>query len=317
MFDRRAIVIGSAGALAASAAASVLPSTAATAPIRMELREDGLVGRFHATTGSRSRPAVIMLNGSDGGIPSSVDADDLAKSGYPTLALAYFKDWRGQPEGVPPSLNEIPLEYFFRAIEWLKRRPEVDARRIVLMGQSRGGELALLLASHRADVAGVIAFSPSSRVWGGLPPYGAPPAPTRPAWTLDGDPVPFQDAVGQPGVPMRKWFDHAKPVESARISVERIRGPVLLVSSSADTVWPSDVYSDEIAAKLATRPRGAAVTNLRFEDAGHLLMGTGPGVTKMDIPGTKFSFDFGGTPEGTARARAEAWAASKRLLASF
>lgn len=296
MLNRRLVLIGA----AASAAGAALAQFPRVAIERTEVREDGFVGSFHFAHAARNRTTVIMLNGSDGGLPSVKDANDLALSGYPTLALAYFKDWRGEPTGLPASLNEIPLEYFFRAIDWLKRQPQVDPARIVLMGQSRGGELVLLLASLRPDVAGVVAFSPSSRVWGGIPPYGSPPGPTRPAWTLAGKPVAFQDTAFDPSAPMRQWFVRAKPVEAARIPVERIHGSVLLVSSRADTVWPATTYADEAAARLAKQPDGRRVENLQFTDAGHLLMGTGPGITKFEIPGSNFTFDFGGTAQGTA-----------------
>ena len=277
---------------------------------RLEVREDGLVARFHAADGTRDRPAVVMLNGSDGGLPSAADADDLAADGFPTLSLAYFKNWSGQPDGVPASLNEIPLEYLFRALDWLAQRPQADRRRIVVMGQSRGAELALLLGTLRPELAGVIAYSPSAWVWGGLPDRPGVPQ-TRAAWTLGGKPVPFRDSGADPAVPMREWFRRAAPVPAARIPVERIRGRVLLVSGLDDRVWPSDAFADEVAARLPAK----RVRSLKFPDAGHLLMGTGPGITRLEFPGG--SFDFGGTTAGTARARADAWAASKALLASL
>jgi uncharacterized protein len=289
-----------------------------TAPVEhQDIRQDGIVASFHYAPGVKGRTAVILVGGSEGGLPPAQDADDLARSGYPTLALAYFQGWRGRGEGLPATLNAIPLEYFFRAIDWLKRQPQVAPDRIVLMGQSRGGELVLLLGSLRPDIAGVIAFSPSDRVWAGLPVFGAPPAAPRPAWTLAGRPVPFQSPVPQPAGAMRETFLHAQPVEAARIPVERIRGPVLLVSSKADALWPSTRFADEAAATLAHRRGKARVQNLQFDDAAHLLMGTGPGMTKLQFPGTRFTLDFGGTPEGTARARAAAWDAAKRFLAKL
>lgn len=293
-------------AIAAARVAAAAPATR-----RWDVRDDGLVARFHAPDDARARPAVMMLNGSEGGLPSAADADDLAAAGFPTLSLAYFKDWRGQPDGLPASLNELPLEYLFRGLDWLERRPEVDRRRIVVMGQSRGAELALLLGTLRPKLAGVIAYAPSAWVWGGVPDRPGAPQ-TRAAWTLDGRPLPFRDSGADPSVPMRDWFLRAAPKDAARIRAERIRGRVLLVSGLDDKVWPSDVFADEVAARL---PAGR-VTSLKFADAGHLLMGTGPGMTRLTFPGGG-SFDFGGTAEATARARADGWAASKALLYSL
>lgn len=293
-------------AIAAARVAATVPAIR-----RLDVREDDLVARFHATDGMPARPAVVMLNGSDGGLPSAADADDLAAAGFPTLSLAYFKDWRGQPDGLPATLNEIPLEYLFRGLDWLERRPEVNRGKIVVMGQSRGAELALLIGTLRPKLAGVIAYSPSAWIWGGVPDRPGAPQ-TRAAWTLDGRPLPFRDSGADPAVPMREWFFRAAPLDAARIRAERIRGRVLLVSGLDDRVWPSDVFADQIAARL---PAGR-VTSLKFANAGHLLMGTGPGITKLNFPGGG-SFDFGGTAEATTRARADAWAASKALLYSL
>lgn len=116
---------------------------------------------------------------------------------------------------------------------------------------------------------------------------------------------------------MLEWFERVLPVEAARIRVERINGPVLLVSSRADKIWPAASYADEIAKRLAERGSVYTVQNLQFDDASHLLMGTGPGITKFDIPGTTRSVDFGGTTEGNTRARSEAWAATKQFLAAI
>ncbi|WP_260597575.1 acyl-CoA thioester hydrolase/BAAT C-terminal domain-containing protein [Sphingomonas endolithica] len=321
MLDRRRFLkAGFAAATVGAITGMPMPSFAQQAVIRSDVREAGLVGRLHALPDAQRRTTVIMLNGSDGGLPSARDADDLAQAGYPVLALAYFKDWRAQPEGVPASLEQIPLEYFFGAIDWLKRRPEVDPTRIVVMGLSRGGELALLLGSLRPDLAGVIAYSPSDWVWGGIPAASAPRvanAPVKPAWTLGGRPLAFRQMSFTPGTSMREAFLRAPASEPARIPVERIRGAVLLQSSTADALWPSDVYADEAAARLGKRSGRATMQNLHYADASHLLMGTGPAMTKLQIPGTTFSIDFGGTAEGTIKARAEAWAASKRFLAAL
>ena len=290
---------------------AVLVATAAPAADvqTVPVRQNGIVGELHYVPDAHRRTAVIMLNGSDGGIPSATDADDLARSGYTVLSLAYFRNWSGQPDGVPAALREIPLEYFYRAIDWLKALPQVDPHRIVLMGQSRGAELALLIGSRRPDIAGVIAFSPSSYVWHAVGVSGVP------AWTSNGDPVPYRASAADMTLSPYALFAKAPPMAAARIPVENIRGPVLLLSSRTDGVWPASTYADEIDAALTRR--GRRVQNVQFDDASHLLMGTGPGMTRFQIPGTTMTFDFGGTPEGNTRARAEAWASAKRYLADL
>ena len=93
----------------------------------------------------------------------------LAARGYPSLALAYFK-----APGLPQTLRDIPLEYFTSALEVLRAQPGVDPDHVLVAGDSRGGEAALLLGAHFPQlVNGVIAGVPSSVVH----PGGADPRP--------------------------------------------------------------------------------------------------------------------------------------------
>lgn len=280
------------------------------------VRADGIVGQFHPGWSRRRSTAVVMLNGSDGGIPDPAYASDLAAAGHPTLALAYIQDAAGQPEGVP-STAPLPLETVFRAIDWMKRRRGVRPNRVVLMGVSRGAELALLVASKRADVAAVVAFSPGAHAWGAPKNLHRGVAFDRSMWSLGGVPVPARMNRPDFGAPVRQWFARGTPVEGAVIRVEDIAGPILLVSSRSDGLWPAAEYADEIAARLRDNGFRHRVVNQQFDDASHLLMGPGPALTKLAVPGTDYVIDFGGSPEGTLRARDAAWATAKAFLKSL
>jgi pimeloyl-ACP methyl ester carboxylesterase len=103
------------------------------------------------------RPAVLVFSGSGGGLTTSFAAALLAAHGYPTLALAYFK-----VPGLPRTLHDIPLEYFTSALERLRAQPGVDPRHVLVAGDSRGGEAALLLGAHFPRlVNGVVAGVPA------------------------------------------------------------------------------------------------------------------------------------------------------------
>lgn len=281
-----------------------------------DIREAGLVGRFYTAQGTKHHTAVLMLGGSNGGYPYDKAAQSLADAGYPVFALAYFRSFMtGQPAGLPKYLANIPLEYFFHAIDWMKKRPEVNPDKIVLMGESRGGELVLLLASLRPDVAGVIAYSPSNYVWSGLDPTYR-----KPAWTLRGKAVPyltlrnfsFKHAVAS----FEGAIAEATPAQraAAAIPVENIHGPVLLISSKSDNLWPASGMSDAVAARLEAHGFRYRAENLQFRDASHLLMGYGPGITRLGLPFMD-SFYFGGSPEGTRIARDAGWAKANAFLA--
>jgi len=121
------------------------------------------------------------------------------------LALAYFS-----APGLPAELKNIPLEYFRRGLEWLRAQPQAHGRRVVVAGDSRGGEAALLIgATYPHLVGGVIALVPSDRV------VPSPSDPLADAWTLNG-----------------------RPIDPQPIAIEKIAGPVFAVGAFRTSSGP-------------------------------------------------------------------------------
>jgi dienelactone hydrolase len=271
---------------------------AVAADVAMTLvHERGFVGVFYQPRGEGKHPAVIVLSGSGGGVPPAASyPGGLASRGYAVLALAYFG-----VEGLPRSLHNIPLEYFGQALEWLSAQSSVDADRIGLLGVSRGGELALLLASMFPKIRTVVAYVPSNVVWG-----GCCDSRDEASWTIGGKPIPW-------ATPRRG--NDLFTMERATIPVERIRGAVLVISGRRDQVWRSTEMADRVIARLRRNQFRYPYEHLAYEDAGH---GIGrPYTSTMDInhvthPLTGREISLGGTPSGTAKAREDSW---RRTLA--
>ena len=267
--------------------------------VERELRpaSHGLYGNLYLPRNTTARrPGVLVFGGSDGGLSTSFAAALLAAHGYPSLALAYFK-----APALPKTLNNLPLEYFSKALGVLRVQPGVDPRHMLVMGVSRGGEAALLLGAYFPRlVNGVIAGAPSSMVNPGWPDT------SQPAWTLGGRPLPAvsPSEFGQPNPP-------GKP--RAVIPVERIRGPILLTCGELDLVWPSCAYTDAITARLSARQFAYPVTALRYPDAGHLVGGLTAYFGSMTDDALT---SYGGTVAGTQAAQADAHAKLLALLAS-
>jgi len=261
------------------------------------VRDNGLVGSFYEPAGPGRHPAFLVLGGSGGGIPPPLGpAGGLASHGYSVLALAYF----GAP-GLPRTLSNIPLEYFATALQWMSAQPSVDPSRVGVLGLSRGAELALLLGTIHRDVDAVVAYMPSNVIVRGCCDAGTPVA-----WTLGGRAVaPAQSA------PMRRSMTMDRP----EIPVERINGAVLLISGRDDEVWASTEMADAIMARLRQHRFAHPFVHLAYDHAGH---GIGrPFTSTMELnsrrhPLTGRLVRMGGTPSGTARARADSW---RRLLA--
>ena len=262
------------------------------------IRSGGVVGTFYEPPGASPHPAIIVLGGSEGGIPSaSGHAGGLASRGYAALALGYFG-----VEGLPNMLENVPLEYFGKAAEWLSAQPSVDPNRIGVVGASRGAELALLLGSIYPRLRVVVAYMPSHVVRGGC----CVPGSWFYAWTVGGRPVATMPRPGR-GNPLE--------AQRAEIPVERINGPILLISGKDDGVWPSADSAAKIVTRLQHHHFAFPYESLTYDHAGHSIIR--PYTATMNLNGSRDPrsgqvLHRGGTPSGTAKAREDSW---QRMLA--
>lgn len=294
------------------AAASVTVERRFVAPgvAREEVREGGLVGTFFQPVGAGAHRAVLALGGSGGGLREH-QAALLASHGIAALALAYFGY-----EGLPARLASIPLEYFETALEWLAARLDVRADHIAVLGISRGAELALLLGATYPRVSSVVAYSPSAVVWGAT-------GMDAPAWTLRGEPVPRRrdrstpeqaaEIFGKQPIVCAPWYsltlDGASADDAATIPVERIGGPVLLLSGEDDAMWPSVRMGEMVMERLRAHDHPYPDRHLRYPGAGHLLSFPylPPSVRPARHSAIGLPFAYGGNPRDQARANADSW----------
>ena len=289
-----------------------------------QIRDGVLVGSLHAPAGAGPAPGVLVLGGSEGGAHDR-DARLLAAEGFTVLALAYF----GGP-GLPPGLVDIPVEYFSRGLDLLADQPGTDGRSGVV-GGSRGGEAALLTACHDPRVAAVVSVVGSGLLTQGIDVRRGSlldilAAPTS-SWTVRGRPLPYLPHVV--GDELRRLVEQRRPVplslafppppsapaelDRVSIPVERIRGPVLLLSAQDDRNWPSAAYSQVAADRLAGHPH--LVEHRVLAGAGHGIAGApGAPFTTTLSPGPGVTFELGGTAAVNTRARAECWAATTSFL---
>jgi len=280
------------------------------------LSQEGLRGRLFLPADDGPHPAMIVLSGSSGGMDLP-KAALLASQGYAALALGYFN-----LEGLPPTLDAIPLEYFAKAIAWLKRQSEVQEDFLGITGISRGGELSLLLGATFPEVNAVVAYVPSGVLHSGLK-WSKDRGP-GPAWTYKGEALPWlqQDnrctdngAVDWQAtpVPLRPIFESslrdAAAVSRATIPVERIGGPVLLISGRDDQIWPSTVFSEMVVARLQKHGHPYAVEHLAYEGAGHMIFPPFAPTTRRNSAHAvlKTNYLFGGSAEADAAACIDSW----------
>jgi dienelactone hydrolase len=293
--------------------AEVQPSVWQTAaPSHAPIRDGGIVGTLSVPAPGGRHPAVIVVGGSEGGVEWSAPwGEPLSVRGFVVLALAYFAS-----DTLPERLQDIPLEYFKRAIDRLRAHPSVDPARIAIIGFSKGAEAALLVAATYPEIKAVVVSAPSHVAWPGIT---GDPTRTRPSWTLAGRPLPFLTYdLTQPFTTMLDAYSRSlrKTVEAdaAAIPVERIGGPVLLFSGTDDRVWPSTTMADLIVERLARSRFPHAYEHTRYEGAGHPVLGAPPVTPVAAAVPAGALVRLGGTSEINAKAREESWSRTLAFL---
>ena len=294
--------------------ASIERSFASDGVQTSDVRCDGLVGKLFAPKDAGNYPAVLIVGGSSGGLYWSQEmAGLLASHGYVAFALAYFG-----VEGLPKTLDRIPLEYFGKALAWLSDQPQVIANRIGVVGHSRGGELALLLGASYPQIHAVVAYAPSGVLWGAYPSTG------NAAWTQGGKEMPFassplheqwDEALAQGRVRPGSFDWYFVPLqdkelaERVTIAVERINGPVMLISGKDDKLWPSAELAEFAVRRFKSKGLGNAVQHFTYAGAGH-----GFGWPNVPTTVTRYKhsvsgedIELGGSPKEMAHARQDSW----------
>jgi hypothetical protein len=289
------------------ASVSRTATAASTQVVGHPVRDDGLVATWFAPVDTRPGPALLVLGGSEGGKETGERmAHSLHAEGYATLALAYFGD-----EGLPQQLQNVPLEYFVRALDWLARQPGVDAARIGVIGGSKGAEAALLLASRDARVRAVIASTPTDHAWQSVDWNGWS---DTPSWTEHGEPVPYlRYAPFDMQAGLREMYDRsvAEAARAARdetrIPIERANAALLLIAGEDDGLWGAVEASNRIATSLAAAGYPHEVALLRYAGAGHVVF-IGRSIADGDPLLQRFAaMGMGGTLAGTQAAINDSW----------
>lgn len=267
---------------------------------RIPIRADGLVGTLFQTDSTNT--AIICLGGSSGGLHEE-RAKELATHGFTTLALAYFA-----AENLPTTLNQIPLEYFERAIQRVLAQPGIE--KVALWGGSRGAELALLLGTlFPSLISAIAAHVPSNVVFGAFNPDDSP------AWIYQGEPVsptaPFkytQEAAGkceETAISITTCFLKAMQdkdaYQAAQIPVEKLECPLLLISAEDDQMWPSQLFAKQIEERLVRFQSPIHCSHLAYANVGHA-----PSKGEVGLhPILQRWFAFGGEPEENQKAAYE------------
>ena len=272
------------------------------------VEKDGFFGElFLPSTDKYPGKALICFSGSDGGIElAKVLAEAFRAQGLTTLALAYVLE-----EGLPKQFSRVPVDCLEAAT---KRLHDMGYEKIGLWGISKGAELALLAGSLLPGlVNAVIAVSPMNTVCQGFVKEKGIAFIPGSSWSFHGEDIPYTSYVTEKfplGQILRKSIQIRdvtmtdlylplvqNPNPDAVIKAEKITGPVLLISSKMDNMWPSEAAAKQIMKRLQEHDFPYEYQHLSYEYGGHMFVPMEFGQTKM------FKGDRGKNKEPGLKAR--------------
>lgn len=240
------------------------------------VEQNGFEGELFIGNGSKNI-VMIVMSGANGGMKlTKGEALFYHNNGIPALALALFKT-----KQTCEFLDRVPVEYVENAINWLK---EQGYQRIGIDGMSKGSEMALLAASIFPEISCVIARVPSYFVSEGLSGKGKKKGPSGTScWSYQGKEIPYAP-YNKRTFDLLKMFIEEKELHIIRfnrdknitpetiIPVEKIKAPILLLSSKRDEVWPSYESSLYIENRLREKGFTYPVKHIAYEDMSHAMI---------------------------------------------
>jgi dienelactone hydrolase len=159
-------------------AASWKPPTYANADAFTETRitvgTPALPGTLTVPRNAKNYPAVVLVHGSG---PNDEDETIGANKPFKDLAwglasrgvavLRYDKRTRVDPAGVRTQKEEVD-DAAHAAVALLQKQPDVDPKRIVVLGHSQGAQLGPRIAKNDPAIKGLVLLAAPTRSWGDL-----------------------------------------------------------------------------------------------------------------------------------------------------
>ncbi len=253
---------------------------------------DGFFGElFSPVEDKYPGKALICFSGSDGGIAvTRLLAEVFQAQGLTTLALAYVME-----EGLPDRFVKIPIDTLEPAA---KRLHDMGYEKVGLWGISKGAELSLLAGSLLPGlVNAVISVAPMSTVCQGFAKEKGISFVPASSWSFHGKEIPYSSfemekfplwhilrkSIQIRDITMTDLYvplvKHPNP--DAVIQVEKITGPILLISSKMDNMWPSELAAEQIMKRLKEHDFPYFYQHLSYEYGSHLFV-------PMELKSTKF-----------------------------
>lgn len=247
------------------------------------MKTDGFHGElFRPKQDGYPGKVLICFSGSDGKFElSRMLAQVFQAHGLTALALAYVME-----ERLPRQFYHVPIDPLEAAAV---RLHDMGYEKVGLWGISKGAELALTAGSLLPGlVNAVAAVAPMNTVGQGFSKTKGITIMPGSTWTFHGEEVPYS-SFGMDRFPLGKVLRKSlkareltmydlyiplvnNPNPDAVIRAERITGPILLISSKMDTMWPSGPAAEQVIKRLQKYDFPYFYQHLSYDYGGHLFV---------------------------------------------
>lgn len=247
------------------------------------VKKDGFHGElFRPLQDAYPGKALICFSGSDGRFEwPRMLAQVFQAHGLTALALAYVME-----EGLPEQFYHVPIDPLEAAA---KRLHDMGYEKTGLWGISKGAELALTAGSLLPGlVNAAAAVAPMNTVCQGFSMKKGITIMPGSTWTFHGEEVPYS-SFGMSRFPLGQVLGKSlrareltmydlyiplvkNPNPDAVIQAEKITGPVLLISSKMDTMWPSGPAAEQVVNRLRQSDFPYSYQHLSYDHGSHLFV---------------------------------------------
>ncbi|XP_066970705.1 acyl-coenzyme A thioesterase 1-like isoform X2 [Macrobrachium rosenbergii] len=261
---------------------------------RIPVRYGKVRGSLFLPPGDGPFPGVVDMFGTAGGLLEFRSAQ-LASRGFASLALAFFNY-----DDLPKGLEEFDIAYFEEAVEYLLKHEKVINQSVGVIGISKGGDLALSMATYIPEVKAAVAingcnanvqaeFKLSSRIIPGL--------------QFDVSRAKFENEI----LDCFDVLDDSLSMPEAIIPVEEADANFLFLVGRDDRNWKSVEYADHAVNRLI-RAGKSNFEECIYNDAGHLIEPPYSPFSRASYHGLLSSPNmWGGQTQPHCEAQVQAW----------
>lgn len=250
---------------------------------RFNISEDGFYGELLIPKKDKYPEKVLMfLGGSSGDYEFIKDvAKVFCSQGLTVFPMAYVND-----KGLKSDFSLIPIDMIELAAKMLHKK---GYKKVGLWGISKGAELVLTAASLLPElINAVVAVAPINTVCQAFTKKKGFRYLPGSSWSYKGEPLPYTPYKNKKFPKTRIIINSIKkrdltlydiylpvvenPDENAVIKVEKINGPILLISSKMDNLFTSEIASKKIIDRLKEYSFPYPYEHLSYDYGSHIFI---------------------------------------------